>query len=213
MYPERGVDLISKNPQRFHQVIKQDGIQESVFFSIKVEILSDLVEHIQKEAWKDKDYKEILKKLERGESVSDYTLEPQAKLLLFQDRVVIPSNEEIQLNVPQKRYESPLAAHLVQEKTLKLIKRDFYWAGMNQLIKDYVSSFVDRYSKMAIFIPAYGKITALDLPQISINNVISKHGLPASIVSDRGSLFVSSFWTQLCQKLKISRDLETALHP
>ncbi|MBW0557688.1 hypothetical protein O181_097403, partial [Austropuccinia psidii MF-1] len=34
-----------------------------------------------------------------------------------------------------------------------------------------------------------------------------------SIVSDRGSLFVSSFWTQLCQKLKISIDLSTAFHP
>ncbi|MBW0567706.1 hypothetical protein O181_107421, partial [Austropuccinia psidii MF-1] len=34
-----------------------------------------------------------------------------------------------------------------------------------------------------------------------------------SIVSDRGSLFVSSFWTQLCQQLKISRDLSTAFHP
>ncbi|MBW0584238.1 hypothetical protein O181_123953 [Austropuccinia psidii MF-1] len=66
---------------------------------------------------------------------------------------------------------------------------------------------------MEIFIPAYGKITTLDLAQIFINNVLSKHGLPASIVSDRGSLFVSSFWTQLCQHLKISRDLSTSFHP
>ncbi|MBW0543822.1 hypothetical protein O181_083537 [Austropuccinia psidii MF-1] len=66
---------------------------------------------------------------------------------------------------------------------------------------------------MAIFIPAYGTITALDLAQIFINPVFSKHGLPGSIVSDRGSLFVSSFWTQLCQQLKISRDLSTSFHP
>ncbi|MBW0480077.1 hypothetical protein O181_019792 [Austropuccinia psidii MF-1] len=66
---------------------------------------------------------------------------------------------------------------------------------------------------MAIFIPTYGEITALDLAQIFISHVFSKHGLPVSIVSDRGSLFVSSFWTQLCQKLKISRDLSTAFHP
>ncbi|MBW0586492.1 hypothetical protein O181_126207 [Austropuccinia psidii MF-1] len=46
VYPERGVDFISKNPQNFHQVIKQDGIQESIFFSIKVEIFSDLVDKI-----------------------------------------------------------------------------------------------------------------------------------------------------------------------
>ncbi|MBW0491992.1 hypothetical protein O181_031707 [Austropuccinia psidii MF-1] len=72
---------------------------------------------------------------------------------------------------------------------------------------------VDRFSKMAIFIPAYGAITALDLAQIYISQVFSKHGLPVGIVSDRVSLFVSSFWTQLFQQLKISRDLSTAFHP
>ncbi|MBW0496730.1 hypothetical protein O181_036445 [Austropuccinia psidii MF-1] len=67
MYPERGVDFISKNSQNFHQVIKKYGIQESRFFSIKVEIFSDLVDKIQKEVWQEKDYKGILKKLARDE--------------------------------------------------------------------------------------------------------------------------------------------------
>ncbi|MBW0554513.1 hypothetical protein O181_094228, partial [Austropuccinia psidii MF-1] len=243
VYPERGVDLISNNPQNFNQVIKQDGIQGSRFFSIKVKIFSDLVDKTPKELWQDKDYKEILKHLARGESVTDYSFEPQAKLLLLKDRVVIPSNEEIQLNSLQMHHESPLAGHPGQEKTLRLIKRDFWWAGMNQLIEDYVSSSqpcsrnknthhkkfgllkplqipsgpwnslsmdfitqlplsnnfdsilvaVGRFSKMAIFIPAYGTITALELAQIFISHVFSKHGLPFSIVSNRGSLFVSSF--------------------
>ncbi|MBW0551394.1 hypothetical protein O181_091109 [Austropuccinia psidii MF-1] len=263
VYPERGMDFISKNPHNFHQVIKQDGIQESRFFSIKVEIFSDLVDQIQKEVWQDKDYIEILKKLGRGESVTDYSLEPQAKLLSFKDRVVIPSDEEIQLNILQMHHDSPLDGHLGQGNTLKLIKRDFYWDGMNQLIKEYVSScqqcsgnknihnkkfgllkplqipagpwnslsmdfitqlplsnnfdsilvVVDRFSKMAIFILNYVRITALELAQIFIRHVFSKHGLSVSIVSDRGSLFVSSFWTNSCHKLKISRDLSTSFHP
>ncbi|MBW0536995.1 hypothetical protein O181_076710 [Austropuccinia psidii MF-1] len=66
---------------------------------------------------------------------------------------------------------------------------------------------------MAEFIPAYSTITSLDLSQIFISHVFSKHGLPIITVSDSGSLFVSSFWTQLCQKLKISRDSSTAFHP
>ncbi|MBW0582801.1 hypothetical protein O181_122516 [Austropuccinia psidii MF-1] len=118
----------------------QNEIEESRFFSIKVKVFSDLVDQIQKAVWQDKDYNKILKQLVRGESVSDYTLEPQARLLLLKDRVVIPRNHELQLDIPQKRHDSPLAGHLGQEKTLKLIKRDFYWAGMNQIIKDYVSS-------------------------------------------------------------------------
>ncbi|MBW0510353.1 hypothetical protein O181_050068 [Austropuccinia psidii MF-1] len=140
VYPERRVDFISKNPQNFYQVIKQDGIQESRLFSIKMEIFSDLVDKIQKELWQDEDYKEILEHLARGESVPVYFLEPQAKLFLFKDRVVMPSNEKLQLNILQKHHDSPLAGHPGQEKTLKLIKRDFDWTGMNQFIKDYVSS-------------------------------------------------------------------------
>ncbi|MBW0501915.1 hypothetical protein O181_041630 [Austropuccinia psidii MF-1] len=226
-------------------------------------IFSDLVDKIQKEVCQDKDYKEILKKIARGESVTDYSLEPQAKLLLFKDRVVIPRNEELQLNILKKYHDSPLAGHPGQEKTLNPIKREFYWAGMSQFIKDYVSSWqqcsrnksihhqkfgllkplqippgpcnylsmdfitqlplsntfdsilavVDRFSKMEIFIPTYGTFNALELAQILFSHVFSKHGLPVSIVSDRGSLFVSSFWTNLCQKRKISRDLSTAFHP
>ncbi|MBW0471988.1 hypothetical protein O181_011703 [Austropuccinia psidii MF-1] len=77
---------------------------------------------------------------------------------------------------------------------------------------DSILVVVDRFSKIAIFIPAYGTITALELAQIFISHVFSKHGLPVSTVSDRGSLFVSAFWTQLCQQLKISRDLSTDFH-
>ncbi|MBW0544898.1 hypothetical protein O181_084613, partial [Austropuccinia psidii MF-1] len=221
-----------------------------------------LVDQTQEAVWQEKDCKEILKQLAICESVSDYTLEPQAKLLLFKYRVVIPRNHELQLDILQKCHASPLAGHPVQEKTLKLIKRDFYWAGMNEIIKDYVSScqqfskdknihhkkfgllkhlkipsgpwnslsmdfitqlplssnfdsvlvVVDRFPKMAIFITAFSTMTALDLTQIFMSHVFSKHGLKISIFSDRGSLFVSSFWTQLCQQLKISTDLSSAFH-
>ncbi|MBW0548520.1 hypothetical protein O181_088235 [Austropuccinia psidii MF-1] len=242
---------------------QQNETKESRLFSIRVKVFSDLVGQIQKAVWHDKYYEEILKKSARGGSVSDYTIEPQAKLSLFKDRVVIPSNHELQLDIFQKLHDSLLAGHPGQEKTLKLIKRNFYWAGMNQIIKDYVSScqqcsrnkkihhkqfgllkklqipsgplnslsmdfvtqlplssnfdsilvVVDRFSKMAIFTPNYSTITALDLAQIFISHAFSKNGVQIGIFSDRGSLFVSSFWTQLCLQLKISRDISTAFHP
>ncbi|MBW0501581.1 hypothetical protein O181_041296 [Austropuccinia psidii MF-1] len=78
---------------------------------------------------------------------------------------------------------------------------------------DSILVIVDRLSKMQVFIPAMSSITSLDLAHLFIKNIFSKHGLPSSIGSDRGSLFGSSFWTNLCQHLKISRDLSTAYHP
>ncbi|MBW0584600.1 hypothetical protein O181_124315 [Austropuccinia psidii MF-1] len=78
---------------------------------------------------------------------------------------------------------------------------------------DSILVAADRFSKMEIFIETDSTLTSMDLSQIFISHVYSKHVLPVSIVSDRGSLFDSSFWTQLCQQLKISRDLSTAFHP
>ncbi|MBW0486112.1 hypothetical protein O181_025827 [Austropuccinia psidii MF-1] len=77
---------------------------------------------------------------------------------------------------------------------------------------DSILVIVERFSKMAVFIPTMSSITSLYLAHLLIKNIFSKNGLPSSIVSDRGPLFVSSFWTNLFQKLKISRDLSTAYH-
>ncbi|MBW0524798.1 hypothetical protein O181_064513 [Austropuccinia psidii MF-1] len=83
---------------------------------MKVEVFSDLFDQIHKAVWQDKDYKEILKQLARGEAISDHTLEPQAKFLLFKDRVVIPSNHELQLDILQKRHDSPWLATLARRR-------------------------------------------------------------------------------------------------
>ncbi|MBW0483676.1 hypothetical protein O181_023391 [Austropuccinia psidii MF-1] len=140
MYPERRVDFIGKNHQSFHQILKKNEIKELRFFSIKVEVFSDLVEQIKKAVWQDKDYREIIKKLARHESVSDYALEPEPKLVLFKDIVVIPENHELQLDILQIPHHSPLAFLPGQEKTFNLMKRDFHCNGMNQFTKDYLYS-------------------------------------------------------------------------
>ncbi|MBW0496272.1 hypothetical protein O181_035987 [Austropuccinia psidii MF-1] len=49
---------------------------------------------------------------------------------------------------------------------------------------DSILVALDIFSKISIFITTYGTITSLDLAQIFINHVFSKHDLPASIVSD-----------------------------
>lgn len=45
---------------------------------------------------------------------------------------------------------------------------------------------VDRLSKMAHFLPTKGTPSAQETPQIFIKEIISLHGVPANIVSDRG---------------------------
>ncbi|MBW0525466.1 hypothetical protein O181_065181 [Austropuccinia psidii MF-1] len=63
IYPERRQDFISKNPWNYQKIIKQDEIQASKFFAVKVEAFSNLIESIQKALWQDSQYRSILQDL------------------------------------------------------------------------------------------------------------------------------------------------------
>ena len=84
-------------------------------------------------------------------------------------------------------------------------------AGKEQY--DAILVIVDRLTKQAIYIPCHTTDTAKDFARLFLENVFSKHGLPADIVSDRGSLFLSQFWKELCKILGIQSRLSTAYHP
>ncbi|MBW0548801.1 hypothetical protein O181_088516 [Austropuccinia psidii MF-1] len=124
----------------FQQLIKQDEVQPSRYFAVKVESFPNLIDSIQKALGQDSQYRSILQYLGKGKYIQDYSLDSFSQLLFFKDQVVAPNDPTFQLSILQKRHDSPLAGHPGQEKTLKLVKRDFHWPGMTQFIKDYVSS-------------------------------------------------------------------------
>ncbi|MBW0465027.1 hypothetical protein O181_004742 [Austropuccinia psidii MF-1] len=68
--PERGEDFISNNPTNYQQIIKQDKIQASKFFAVKVDSFSNLIDSIQKAIWKDSKYRIILKDLGKEALIS-----------------------------------------------------------------------------------------------------------------------------------------------
>jgi hypothetical protein len=78
---------------------------------------------------------------------------------------------------------------------------------------DAILVVVDRFSKMKHFIPCWKETDAKMMAQLFFANVWRYHGLPDTIVSDRGPQFVSEFWTELCRILQIKRKLSTAYHP
>jgi len=55
--------------------------------------------------------------------------------------------------------------------------------------------------------------TANDFARLFEKNIHRLHGLPKDIVSDRGTLFTSAFWRDVCRQLDIKQNLSTAFHP
>ncbi|MBW0584071.1 hypothetical protein O181_123786 [Austropuccinia psidii MF-1] len=94
IYPERGEDLISKNPMRFQQLIKQDEVQPSRYFEVKVESFSNCIDSIQKALWQDSQYRSILQELGKGKSIQDYSPDSSSQLPLFKYWVVVPNDPQ-----------------------------------------------------------------------------------------------------------------------
>ena len=84
------------------------------------------------------------------------------------------------------------------------------WKGKNY---DSILVIVDRLTKMVYYKPVKITINAPGLAEVIIDIVVRHHGLPDSIITDRGSLFTSKFWSSLCYFLGIKRRLSTAFHP
>ena len=78
---------------------------------------------------------------------------------------------------------------------------------------DSILVIIDRLTKMVHYKQVKITIEASGLAEVIIDMVVSHHGLPDSIVTDRGSLFTSKFWSLLCYFLGIKRRLSTAFHP
>jgi transposase InsO family protein len=188
-------------------------------------------------------------------------------LLKYQGQVYVPDDHAVRTEILRRYHDDPHAGHFGTERTTELVKRKYYWPGMNadvaehvrtcdicqktkvkrhapygelqslpqpkgpwqQITIDFMSGIppskwngkvydallviVDRYTKMALYIPVTKKLTAAELADLLLDRVVTRFGTPLGIVSDRDSRFTSAFWSDLCYFAKIKRQLSTAFHP
>jgi hypothetical protein len=72
---------------------------------------------------------------------------------------------------------------------------------------------VDRFSKMAHFIPYYKTSDATHIPTLLFKEVVRLHDLPDNIVSKRDTKFVGHLWRTLWKKLGTSINFSSSYHP
>ena len=122
-------------------------------------------------------------------------------------------------NCQQEKYEHQRPGGTLQRMSIPewkwdRIAKDFVVGLPKTLGKfDSIWVIVDRLTKSAHFIPVKVTYNVEKLAKHYISEVVRFHGVPLSIISDRGTQFTFMFWKTLHAELGTRFDLSTALHP
>ncbi|GKA02694.1 putative reverse transcriptase domain-containing protein [Tanacetum coccineum] len=111
-----------------------------------------------------------------------------------------PSGLLIQPEIPQWKWEN-----ITMDFVTKLPKTS---TG-----QDTIWVIIHRLTKSAHFLPMREDDLLEKLTRQYLKEVVSRHGVPVSIISDRDGRFASHFWRSLHKALGTRLDMSTAYHP
>ncbi|KAJ9545153.1 hypothetical protein OSB04_024860 [Centaurea solstitialis] len=159
----------------------------------------------------------------------------------FKDRVWIPKVDQLRSTIMDEAHQTKFSVHPGADKMYMGLKEHYWWPRMKkdialcpeipkwkweQISMDCVTKLpknkkghdsiwviVDRLTKSAHFLPIRENFSIDKLAQLYVNEIVMRHGLPISIISDRDSRFTSRFWQSLQTAMGTRIDLSTAYHP
>nr|GEX45635.1 putative reverse transcriptase domain-containing protein [Tanacetum cinerariifolium] len=156
----------------------------------------------------------------------------------FEGRLWLPLFGGIKDMVMHESHKSKYSIHPGSDKIYQDLKKFYWWSNIKADIATFVNwkwekitmdfvlgllrtpsgydsicVIVDRLTKSAHFLPMKKTDSIEKLAQLYLKEIVCRHGVPVSIISDRDSLFTSRFWETLQKALGTQLNLSTAYHP
>ncbi|KAD5961983.1 hypothetical protein E3N88_13456 [Mikania micrantha] len=151
------------------------------------------------------------------------------------DRIWIPRYGGLREVVMDEAHKSRYSVHPGSDKMYHDLKATYWWPNMKseiatykweQISMDFITKLpktasdcdtiwviVDRLTKSAHFLPIKETDKLEKLTRVYLKEIVSRHGVPISIISDRDSRFTAHFWKSLHKALGTRLDMSTAYHP
>ena len=159
---------------------------------------------------------ENIRRLYKGPEWTKYLGAHQSKLVqkanklwYHEDAIVLPPGEGAQVlrrRVIQEHHDTPLAGHMGIARTLKDVKRNFHWDGMNKEISNYCKTCVSCQRNKASNVKPYGLLQPLPVPRMPWQTITMDFivGLPQTIEGYDGILVFVDKLTKLVHLAPVS---------
>ncbi|GJY71744.1 putative reverse transcriptase domain-containing protein [Tanacetum coccineum] len=145
----------------------------------------------------------------------------------------LPYFGDIRSLIMHESHKSKYSIHPSSDKMYHDLKKLYWWPNMKANIATYIKNnnglyyeatkdvmrirhdlvIVDRLTKSAHFLPMKETDKMEKLTRLYLKEVVSKHRVPISIISDRDGRFISRFWQSLQEALGTRLDMSIAYHP
>ncbi|GJU44246.1 putative reverse transcriptase domain-containing protein [Tanacetum coccineum] len=157
--------------------------------------------------------------------------------LSFIDRIWVPLVGGVRTVIMDEAYKSKYSVHRGADKMYHDL-RDMYWPSgilqqpeipewkWDKITMDFITKLprsknghdtiwviVDRLTKLAHFLAIREDYSTKRLARIYIDEIVARHGVPMSIISDRDRRFTSQCWQTIQQALGTRLDMSTDYHP
>ncbi|GJR84384.1 putative reverse transcriptase domain-containing protein [Tanacetum coccineum] len=162
--------------------------------------------------------------------------------LYYLDRIWVPLKGDVRTLIMDEAHKSKYSVHPGADKMYCDLRDRYWWSGMKKdiamykpeipewkwegIAMDFVTKLprtssghdtiwviVDRLTKSDHFLPMREDFKMDRLARLYLNEIVARHGVPTSIISDSDSRFTSRFWQSMQEALGTRLDISMAYHP
>ncbi|GJS51339.1 reverse transcriptase domain-containing protein [Tanacetum coccineum] len=161
--------------------------------------------------------------------------------LYYMDQIWVPLKGEVRTLIMDEAHKSKYSVHPGADKMYYDLRDMYWWPGMKKDIAEYVSKCLTCLKVKAEHQRPSGLLQQLEIPiwkwegiaidfvtklprtskdykmerlaRLYLNEIVARHGVPISIISDRDSRFTSRFWQSMQEALGTHLDMRMAYHP
>ncbi|GJX17732.1 putative reverse transcriptase domain-containing protein, partial [Tanacetum coccineum] len=203
-------DALSQKEQ--NKPLRVRALVLTIGLNLPVHILEAQVEARKKENYGTEDLCGMIKKLEQR---TDGTL-------CLNGRSWIPCRGNLRELIMNESHKLKYSVHPGSDKMYQDLKKLYWWPNMKAEIATYVNKCLicakvkAEYQKPSSLLvqPVILETNSMEkLTRQYLKEVVSRHGVPVSIIFYRDSKFTSHFWKSLNEALGTQLDMSTAYHP